>query len=108
MKILLDHNIPHELRARFPQEHEVFTAQYLGWSDYDDHELLRAAVERTFSVFVTLDRNLAHQQELKAHDMGVIVLAFPPATSSHLSRRTSRILDVLPRVASEREVVVLE
>lgn len=30
MKILLDHNIPHELRPLFPEDHDVYTTQYRG------------------------------------------------------------------------------
>jgi len=60
MRVLLDHDVPHGLRPRFPDECEVVTAQYRGWSDYDDDELL-AAAEGLFAVLVTLDTNFVHQ-----------------------------------------------
>jgi predicted nuclease of predicted toxin-antitoxin system len=41
MKVLLDHNVPHELRPLFPEEHDVYTAQYLGWADYEDDQPLQ-------------------------------------------------------------------
>lgn len=78
MKVLLDHNIPHSLRSEFPEGCDVYTAHYFGWTDYDDDELLEAAVEAAFSVFVTLDRNLPHQQNLSAYDIGVVVLGGHP------------------------------
>jgi hypothetical protein len=30
MMILLDHNIPHELRPLFPEDHDIYTTQCLG------------------------------------------------------------------------------
>jgi hypothetical protein len=42
------------------------TAQYQGWADYDDDELLSAA-EPEFAVFVILDTNLIHQQTLSTN-----------------------------------------
>lgn len=63
MKVLLDHTIPHTLRPLLSDEHEVHTTKYLGWSDYEDHQLLTAAVEASFAALVTLDRSLPHQQK---------------------------------------------
>ncbi|PSQ74758.1 MAG: hypothetical protein BRD34_00030 [Bacteroidetes bacterium QH_6_64_77] len=108
MKILLDHNIPHELRPLFPEDHDVYTTQYLGWSGYEDDQLLEAAVEASFSVVITLDRNLPHQQDLRAYDIGIIVLAVHPVTASHLEEQLDRVIEALPHAASERESVVLE
>jgi predicted nuclease of predicted toxin-antitoxin system len=106
VKVLLDHNIPHDLRPLFPDEVEVYTAAYLGWSDLEDADLLRAAVEETFSVVVTLDRNLSHQQDLDAYDVGIVVLAIHPATPARLKREMNRVVDALPKAASNQVVVV--
>lgn len=108
MKILLDHNIPHDLRPLFPEDCEVYTVQYLGWADYEDDELLEAAVDAAFSVFITLDRNLPHQQDLVTCNLGVIVLAIHPSTSPHLKNQMDRVIEVLPRAASDLEIIVLE
>ena len=108
MTVLLDHNIPHDLRPLFPEDCEVYTVQYLGWADYEDDTLLEAAVAAAFSVFVTLDRNLPHQQDLAAYDLGVVVLAVHPSTPSHLERQIGRIIDALPRAAREQGMIVLE
>lgn len=107
MKILLDHNIPHSLRGEFPEDCEVYTAQYFGWADYDDDELLEAAVKAAFSVFITLDRNLSHQQDLDEYDIGVVILDVHPATPSHLRKHWSRVLEALPQAQSEKETIVL-
>jgi len=53
MRVLLDHDVPHNLRTQFPDEHEVVTAHYQGGVNYDDDALLSAA-EDAFDVLVTL------------------------------------------------------
>ncbi len=83
------------------------TAHYFGWTDYDDDELLEAAVKAAFSVFITLDRNLPHQQNLDEYDIGVVILAVHPATLSHLGKYWSRVWEALPRAKSEKETIVL-
>jgi predicted nuclease of predicted toxin-antitoxin system len=108
MKILLDHNIPHALRPLFPDEHEVYTTHYLGWSEYEDEQFLTAAVDESFSVIVTLDRGLPHQQQVAAYDVGLIVLAVHPATPDHLEAHMDRVIESLPVAASKQQVVVLE
>lgn len=108
MKILLDHNIPHSLRPLLSGEHEVYTTKYLGWSDYEDDQLLTAAVEASFAAVVTLDRGLPHQQETQAYDLGIVVLAVHPTTPAHLKKHMDRLREALPHAASEETVVVLE
>jgi len=85
----------------------VYTTQYLGWSDYEDDELLTRAVDADFSVLVTLDRNLPHQQDVQAFDIGVVILAIHPTTPSHLKDQFSRLIEVLPEAARTQKVVVL-
>lgn len=53
--------------------HEVVTAQESGWAGKKNGELLRAAVGK-IDVFLTVDKNLVHQQNLKSLPYGVVVL----------------------------------
>jgi predicted nuclease of predicted toxin-antitoxin system len=108
MKVLLDHNIPHSLRPLLSNHNEVYTTKYLGWSDYEDDQLLAAAVEESFAALVTLDQNLPYQQETQAYPLSIIVLDIHPATPAHLKRHIDRIQKALPRAAAEQTVIVLE
>jgi hypothetical protein len=65
---LIDHNLPHKLRANLGAlgKHEIVTASYLGWSDLKNGELLRAAEEYGIEVFVTGDQSLVYEQNLTA------------------------------------------
>ena len=64
MRILLDENFPADF-SKLLVGHEVFTVHSLGWSGVKNGELLRRA-HSVCEVFVTLDRNLEFQQNLKA------------------------------------------
>ncbi len=108
MKVLLDHNIPHALRPLLSDDHEVYTTKYLGWSDYEDDHLLRAAAEASFAALLTLDRSLPHQQETQAYPLGIVVLNVHPTTPAHLKKHIDRVQKALPRAASEQSVIVLE
>jgi hypothetical protein len=54
VKLLLDENIPHKLRAHLGR-HETITVAYMGWGGLKNGELLKAAEDAGFEVFVTGD-----------------------------------------------------
>lgn len=73
MKILFDQGVPAPLR-RFLPGHAVITAYEQGWSTLRNGDLIRAAETAGFQVFVTTDRNLKYQQNLKRRRMAIVVL----------------------------------
>jgi len=74
VKVLLDEDLPHVLRHHLPG-HEVETVSYAGWSGLKNGNLLRAAQESGFEVFVTADQSLPDEQNLKILKLGVVVLS---------------------------------
>jgi len=72
LKIFLDHCVPKRL-LRLLSEHEVKTAYQMGWAAKKNGELLRL-VESDFEVFLTVDQNLRHQQNLAYSSLKFIVL----------------------------------
>jgi hypothetical protein len=72
-RILLDENVDRQLKPFFDADFEVLTAQEQGWDGLKNGELLRAAAAE-FDVFVTMDRNLPYQQNLKALALAVVVV----------------------------------
>lgn len=73
MKILFDQGVPAPLR-RFLPGHAVVTAYESGWSTLQNGDLIRAAESSGFDAFVTTDRNLKYQQNLKNRKMAILVL----------------------------------
>ena len=88
MRILLDENFPVDFAKLFP-DHDIHTVHSLGWSGIKNGELLRRA-HSVCDVFVTLDRNLEFQQNIKILQFGVVVVR---ATSS-------RVCDLVPHISS--------
>jgi hypothetical protein len=74
VKVLLDENLAHRLRANLGT-HEVFTVGYKGWAGLKNGELLRAAEEDGIEVFLTGDRTLLHEQNLKRSKLGIVALS---------------------------------
>jgi hypothetical protein len=86
VKVLLDECVDWRL-SRDIVGHEVKTAHQMGWATVKNGELLTLAA-RDFDVFVTVDRNLAYQQNLTSFRVAVIVL--------HAT--TNRLVDLRPLI----------
>lgn len=72
MKVLLDENLPHDLKPLLTG-HETSTVQEVGWAGTKNGDLLQLA-EGRFDAFLTADRNLRYQQNLSARKIAVIEL----------------------------------
>ncbi len=73
MKVLLDECLPHQLKSELP-DCKVSTVTEMGWSGKTNGILLRLA-EHKFDVFLTMDRGVAYQNNLKTYEIAVISLA---------------------------------
>jgi hypothetical protein len=58
MLVLFDHGTPAPLRS-FLRDHIVKKTKDLGWDTLSNGELLRAAEEAAFEVFLTTDKNMS-------------------------------------------------
>ncbi len=72
MKILLDENIPHDLRAYLPNAH---TAAYAGFAGLKNGKLLEAAEAAGFDVLVTGDKTLPYEQNLTGRKIALVCLS---------------------------------
>ncbi|PQJ26762.1 hypothetical protein BSZ35_19125 [Salinibacter sp. 10B] len=106
VRVLLDHDVPHSLRSEFREDCKVVTAEYRGWADLDDSELLSAA-EEEFSALVTLDTNLAHQQNVQSRNLGIVVIDVHPIVPGHLKHHMGKINSALNLAVGEKETVVV-
>lgn len=86
MKVLLDECLPLDLRHSFPG-HEAHTAQWAGFKSKKNGELLRAAENAGYAVFLTVDQGIPHQ--LAAGGKLSIIL---------VRSKTNQIEDLLPFV----------
>jgi predicted nuclease of predicted toxin-antitoxin system len=74
LKILLDENIPHDLRP-FLRHHETFTASYMGYAGLKNGKLLDAAEADDFDVLITGDKTLHYEQNMQGRDIALISLS---------------------------------
>lgn len=73
MRVLVDESLPRRF-ARELYGLEVSTVLEEGWLGLRNGVLLRAAVDRGFTVLITADRSLEFQQNLSALGIAVVVL----------------------------------
>ena len=73
-KVILDENVPRPLRNLLAG-HAVTTVQKEGWAGIGNGELI-ANIDGVFDVFVTSDKNLRYQQNLKDRKIAIIELPF--------------------------------
>jgi hypothetical protein len=71
--VLLDENLPHDLRHSFP-DHNVSTVFYRGWSGRKNGGLIALCEENAIDVMVTADQGIAHQQNMKDRRLALVVL----------------------------------
>ncbi|HEX8427734.1 DUF5615 family PIN-like protein [Hymenobacter sp.] len=74
MKLLLDENLPRKLRFRSIAEHQVFSVQEMGWTSYQNGELLKLMQEHGFEALLTVDKGLQFQQNWQEYPLPVIIL----------------------------------
>ncbi len=73
MKILLDECLPLDFRHHLP-EHEVHTAEWAGFKSLKNGRLLQEAESAGYSVFLTTDQGIPHQQNLLGRGIAVLVI----------------------------------
>ena len=73
MKVLLDESVPVQVRAALAA-HDVTTVDALGWKGRENGELLAAAEQSGFDVFVLSGKNLRHQQNLRGRRLAIVEL----------------------------------
>jgi hypothetical protein len=87
MRILLDENFPADF-AKLLVGHDTSNVHSHGWAGIKNGELPRRA-HGVCDVFVTLDRNLEFQQNIKVLSFGVVVVR----------SRSNRINDLMPHIS---------
>jgi hypothetical protein len=93
VRVLLDESVPRPL-ARLLEGHEVETVGDFGWQGMRNGELL-ARASSDFDVFVTVDRNLPHQQDLARYAVAVVILEAPTNRMEDLRRVVPSLLETL-------------
>jgi predicted nuclease of predicted toxin-antitoxin system len=103
MKLLLDENLPHQLRHELPG-HDCFTVAYMGWAGVENGDLLRLASSQDFDALLTKDSKLQYEQNLDDLPITVVVLRAVSNDIDDIRPLIDRMLEVL-RVTAPRTLV---
>ncbi len=94
MRVLLDENLPADLRKDFPA-HEIFSIRYLGWAGKKNGALLKLMLENGFKALLTYDKNLRYQQNFSKYPITVFLLAAPLNTYDELTKLSPQVATYL-------------
>ena len=107
MKILLDENIPRRLKFDFGISDEVSTIQELNWQGKKNGELLGLMTVAGFDVFITLDKNLQYQQNLRRFSIKIIILDASDSRYQTLQPFVLKLTKILSLKISEQVTIIL-
>ncbi len=105
MKLLLDENLPHQIRHELPG-HEIFTVAFMKWSGVGNGELLRLAADADFDAVITNDRGLEYQQNLDSLPVAVVVLLAESNTIEAIRPMYPELSSILSTLQPRRFVML--
>jgi len=74
MKILLDENLPNKLKFYFSDEHQIFPVREKSWNGSKNGEFLGLMSLDGFNAFITIDKNLQYQQNIRRYPVKNFIL----------------------------------
>jgi predicted nuclease of predicted toxin-antitoxin system len=91
--VLVDEDLPPRLAlalaAELGEEIRCSSVRDQGWRGLKNGELLARMVEHGFTILVTADRNMAHQQPLARLNLAAVVVTRPLQRAAVLARVTA-------------------
>jgi hypothetical protein len=106
VKLLLDENLPHDLRHLLTG-HDVFTVAFMEWKGVKNGELLRRAAAVGFDAVITNDSAMEGQQDTKSLPLAVVILGAPTNDLEDVRPLVPRLLGGL-RDLKPRTIIRLE
>ena len=94
MKVLIDENLPKRLKQDF-QDYQIFTVREQGWQGKQNGELLKLMLQEQFTVLLTFDKNIQHQQNLKNYPLNILILNAVDNRYLSLKPLVEKILKIL-------------
>jgi predicted nuclease of predicted toxin-antitoxin system len=101
MKLLLDENLPQQLRHEIPG-HDCSTVAYAAWAGIENGELLKPAASAGFEALVTKDANLQYEQNLVSLPIAVVILHAPSNDIDDIRPLLPELLHILANLQPNR------
>jgi len=106
VKLLLDHNIPKRFR-QYLAPHEVKTTRQIHCEFLNNGKLIRRASESGFDVFLTCDKRIEFEQNLKSLPLPVVVMDSGHTRLASLVQFAPYILELMRKPMMKILYVVL-
>jgi len=95
MRLLLDESVPQRLTASFPESFEVRTVPQMGCAGTVNGKLLHLAADRDFDAMITVDRGIAHEQNLNNLPIPVVIMLATRNRLQELQPLVPQVITVL-------------
>jgi predicted nuclease of predicted toxin-antitoxin system len=106
MKVLLDENLPEELKPDL-RSHEVYTVREMNWKGKKNGVLMMLLDQEKFDVLLTADKNLRHQQNFAKYSVIILLLDIRQNTYPAIQKIIPRILQVF-RAKLTQKITIIE
>ena len=106
MKILLDENIPRRLKFDFGVGDDVRTVQEMNWQGKKNGELLGLATFSGFDCFITLDKNLQFQQNIKRFTIFIVILDVSDSKYQTIQPLVNKLVQIFSSPLSEQITLI--
>ena len=100
MKLLLDEHIDWRLKELF-EPHEVFTVGDMEWLGKQNGELMTLIGEYEFDIFITIDKNIPYQQNLKNLKSALWVIDTPSSKRDYVALFIPMILEEIDNIPED-------
>ena len=94
MKLLLDENLPHDLRHLLTG-HDAFTVAFMGWQGLENGALLARAADEGIEAMLTMDAGIAYEQSLQRLPVSVVLLRAASNAMDDLRPLVPQLLEAL-------------
>jgi len=94
LKALVDHNVDRRFR-KYLAGHDIQTTREKRWDKLANGELLRAAAAAGFGAFISVDKNLEYEQNLRKLPLPVVDIDSPSNALPILIPFASPLLELL-------------
>jgi len=105
MKLLLDENLPQQLRHEIAG-HQCATVAYMGWNGIENGELLVQAASAGYAAIITKDANLQYEQNLANLPIAVVVLRAPSNDIGDIRPLLPALLKALANLPAKQVTII--
>ncbi len=105
MKILLDECLPKKLKILL-DKFEVKTVNEMGWNSFKNGKLLKVAVENSFDILLTIDKNLEFQLNLKFYNITIVVFNVQKSKIEYITPLVSKFIDKISKFEKRKAYII--